>query len=229
LNLGWHCRRDQNRAWPSVDTIGKEEGLSERTVRRALRRLQNRKLIAVERPGSGFRVTTVYALGIPGYPVTVNGFWDEQEDQYPVNDDTNTRSSATQYPVNLSNYPVTVTPERGKKGEVKGNSKPRAAHAVEKVRGELLCEGENLDRLIAEVGRQRGGRLSRKQATAARAIVRDRLAADWTVERIVAALVAATVITTNGVDFADGQLRRKGRSKTAERLGDFLARHKDEA
>jgi hypothetical protein len=125
---------------------------------------------------------------------------------------------------------VTVTPEPVINLERTGNTEPRVTHALDKVTAELVdpvAEGARLDALIAEIGRHRGGRLSRKQATAARAIIRDRVAAGWTVERVVAALAAATVLTTNGVDFADGQLRRQGKGKTADVLADFLARHSE--
>jgi hypothetical protein len=107
-NLADHCRKGQNRSWPAVGTIAYEEGdLSERTVRRALRSLRNRQLLQVVRPGGGRRLTTIYALAMPGYPVTVTGF----SGQYGDKCDTNTVTHSPKTVTLTTENPVTVAPE----------------------------------------------------------------------------------------------------------------------
>jgi hypothetical protein len=64
LNLADQCRKDGCRAWPAVETIAAEEGLSRRQVQRALRKLAERRLIAVEEAGGHYRTTTTYVLAM---------------------------------------------------------------------------------------------------------------------------------------------------------------------
>jgi hypothetical protein len=107
LNLADHCHRGTNTAWPGVEAVAKEEGLAIRTVRRSLRQLEKRGLITKQRPGGGYGVTTIYALAITGYPATVAGLFDE----YPANDDTNTRPHRPTTRPNTTEKGASVAPE----------------------------------------------------------------------------------------------------------------------
>jgi hypothetical protein len=72
-NLADECRRGQCRVWKAGDGAGGpggvgaiaiEEELDRRTVQRALRRLEERKLVSIENAGGGFRITTTYVLNM---------------------------------------------------------------------------------------------------------------------------------------------------------------------
>ena len=89
--------------------------------------------------------------------------------------------------------------------------------------GGELAIGQRLDALIEAVRRNRDQTLplSRRQATAARRIARDRLEAGTDPRLIVLGLVAASAFTDAAVDFAIDRLRREAVGAGRSRLSKF--------
>lgn len=66
INLAWHAWDNGREARPSLGTIAGEMGLTERTVRRALRDLEAAGLIAVDRVADRARhLPTCYRIAMP--------------------------------------------------------------------------------------------------------------------------------------------------------------------
>lgn len=73
LIMGWHANTDNGLTYPSVPTIARETGLSESSVKRALRWLVERKVLqCVERSAGGQRKSSVYVFNDRHKWVTVN-------------------------------------------------------------------------------------------------------------------------------------------------------------
>jgi hypothetical protein len=203
LNLADKVRKGQCRAWPGVETIADEENLGETTVRRALRALEERGLVAQEKAGGGYRKTTVYRLALPNYPADAAGLWDDENPAAPAPE-----SSSTSYePVTATSREI-VTPE----------VLPALAPAVA---GGELAKGTQLDHLIAAVNEHRQPPLTRQQAVQARALARDCLAGGWEPNLIVAALATTSAFTRAAFDFAVAQLRREVVGDARSRLTKF--------
>lgn len=64
LGLAWHANAESGHAWPSLPTIAREAGLSERHAKRAMQRLRELGVLTVVKPSNGGaqRATTVYAF-----------------------------------------------------------------------------------------------------------------------------------------------------------------------
>ena len=64
IALADHCHDDGTEARPSMDLLVRKTGLSENTVRRSLRALQDGEVIFLQRPSSQHRCN-VYAFNLP--------------------------------------------------------------------------------------------------------------------------------------------------------------------
>ena len=54
IELWKYCwGKDNNKAWPGMDTIAEEFGASENTVRKYIKELEDENLLKIERPGLG--------------------------------------------------------------------------------------------------------------------------------------------------------------------------------
>jgi hypothetical protein len=225
LNLADKVRKAQCRAWPGVETIADEENLGETTVRRALRVLERLGLIGKERPGGGYRKTTVYRLALPNYPADPAGLWDEDN---PADAAENPAGSAI-YPAAAAIYPAAPAPESSRT-----SYEPVTATSREIVTPEVLpglrapagARGElakvaHLNELIAAVNERRQPPLTREQAVQAQKLARDAVAAGWDDGLVVAALATTTAFTRGAFDFAVGQLRREIVGDARSRLTKF--------
>lgn len=219
------------KAWPAKETIQAEEGLSEATVRRALRRLEERGLVRVERPGGGFRVTTVYALALPdqdpanrrqpGHSDGLAGSNTQSNSTaIPRHPDRNTPSTSTDYPVTVTGEPV-IEPV---KNRYKRTAPPTPQRRAEVIRSEVLpapapngaggelAKGRGLYELITDVRDRRAGQgrpLTRGQAASARRLAADALGAGWDRDLIVAALSECSAFSRGAFDYAADQVRRQ--------------------
>ena len=72
LMIANHAHSDGTGAWPSIETLARESRLSERTVQRAIRRLEKTGELEVERSDGG-RKSNYYCVKMSGVKVTPQG------------------------------------------------------------------------------------------------------------------------------------------------------------
>jgi hypothetical protein len=224
LNLADKVPKGQCRAWPGVETVAEEEGLGETTVRRALRFLEEHKLVIEERRGGGFATTTIYRLALPNYPADAAGNYPADAANYPA--------AAANYPADAANYPAAAAPESTQR--ISRESTKATSPPPERVHAELLlpvpepvgaagelARGQYLDAVVAEVRARRQPPLTRPQAVEARRLARETLEAGWDARLVVAALVSTAAFTQPAFTFAADRLRREAVPDDKARLTKF--------
>ena len=133
LRLANHVRKDNNRARPSVKSIAEACEMGERTARRCLRKLEEAKHLSVESLGGGYKVTTVYALALPGYPATtVAGL------SAPKPGQMGTRNPAKSSPFSPTTRPA-VAGEREKRKGKEERVNPPTPRGAARPGGALAC------------------------------------------------------------------------------------------
>lgn len=143
LNLAWSCdlggacgtrklvlarladiaRDDGSSVYPSLETIARSTGLSERTVRTALRELEAMRVLVVVRRGGGREKTTRYRIDLDtlealSNPATAAPFISETRQQPPLN-------PATAAPEPLLNPKYTLS-EKASSSEASSPAAPSA-------------------------------------------------------------------------------------------------------